>query len=309
MVNKELFKSLMKTGFSVNSGKKTWDISERRFLYMTPDLANGFLEIRKFPAYKKEVVDREIALIRAYSKTLSKEIGEGPINLIDIYCGDGKKAIEFVKSIKAKNIVYYPTNVSNYLTDIASKNMKDELGIQSKTIISDGYGHILKGEIEKIRNEKPAKNIILLLGSVLGSYEINDYLFELRSVMREGDILIIGNGVREGERLVNLEMYKHPIWNNWFIHLMKELGFKEDEVEYDARFNEVRVEGFYRINGDKKISVNGEKIEFKKGDEILAAILYKYYPEELEKFCKMYFNEVLLTLDSDKGYALVICKA
>lgn len=309
MVNKELFKSLMKTGFSVNSGKKTWDISERRFLYMTPDLANGFLEIRKFPAYKKEVVDREIALIRAYSKTLSEEIGEGPINLIDIYCGDGKKAIEFVKSIKAKNIVYYPTNVSNYLTDIASKNMKDELGIQSKTIISDGYGHILKGEIEKIRNEKPAKNIILLLGSVLGSYEINDYLFELRSVMREGDILIIGNGVREGERLVNLEMYKHPIWNNWFIHLMKELGFKEDEVEYDARFNEVRVEGFYRINGDKKISVNGEKIEFKKGDEILAAILYKYYPEELEKFCKMYFNEVLLTLDSDKGYALVICKA
>ena len=126
--------------------------------------------------------------------------------------------------------------------------------------------------------------------------------------MLPGDVLIIGNGIRKGERFVNIDNYKHPLFNEWLIHLMKELGFKENEVEYDARFTEKRIEGIYKTRVKKTIEVGKNKITLNNGDKIIVASLYKYYANELEEFCKMYFSDVELFKDKEEEYALVICK-
>jgi uncharacterized SAM-dependent methyltransferase len=89
---------------------------------------------------------------------------------------------------------------------------------------------------------------------------------------------------------------------------MKGFGFNEDEVEYDARFGNSRFEAFYKIKVDKEIKFKNKKFSFKKGDEILVAVLYKYYLEEFDKFCKMYFSKVDLFKDDNDEYALVFCR-
>ena len=98
------------------------------------------------------------------------------------------------------------------------------------------------------------------------------------------------------------------MFNEWTINIVKEIGFQENEVEFGARFANSRVEIFYKIKKDKELSYKNMKIEFKKDDEVIVGILYKYYEKELEEFCKMYFREVELVKDLENEYALVLCK-
>jgi len=307
-----LFKEFVRNGYAKSNGKRIWDIAKRKFLYMTPELAKGFLKIRGLGVYKKQIVDREIALINAHAPKLSKLVGKEPFNLLDIFCGDGKKACEFIKTLDDDSrIRYCPTNVNEYLVNLAMKNVKREKYgnvVEYESCICDCHGAELASLIGKLRNSKFKRNVILLLGSVLASYDINDYLFEVSGGMFEGDVLIIGNRLRKIDKPNNIDSYRHEIFDNWLIHLMRGIGFKDSEVEFDARFENSRVDGFYRVKADKKISHQGKVIEFKKGDEILVYKLYKYTLEEVEKFYKMYFSDVKIVMDEDKGYSLVICK-
>ena len=250
-------------------------------------------------------------LIRNNIPEFIEKIGtDKPFNLIDIGCGDGTKAKEFIKATRGKvKIRYCPISPTSYLTKKAVDNIKR--GKFNNIVEYKPYNitfDSLQDIVPMLRSNKFQKNVMLLHGSILASYEINDYLFNLGKEMFNGDYIIIGNGVREGERFVEIEKYRHEAFNNWFIHLMKILGFKESECEYDAVFRNGRMESFYRIKVDKKIEHKTKEIKFKKGDEILVFKLYKYYPKELEKFFNMYFCEVDIVKDKGNEYILALCK-
>lgn len=310
-IKDDLMKSLVKSGYAKLKNNKVWDIAERRFLYMTPELAKGFLALRKFDIYKRQIINRETALIHAHAKMLSKNIGKGPFNLVDIFCGDGKKAIEFVRALGDKvKIRYCPVNVNKYLTNLAVKNMK-KAGF--KNIISynpricDCNGREFRELEVSLKDKVFNRNVILLLGSVVASFEINDYLFEASKGMGKKDMLIIGNGVRKGDRLVNIKNYKHKGFDDWFFNLMNEIGFKRKDLIFDAKFNGVRVEMFYKLRRNVTIEHKNNKMDFKKGDEILTFFLYKYYAKELDEICDRYFKKNKIVLDKDEEHALAIC--
>jgi len=126
--------------------------------------------------------------------------------------------------------------------------------------------------------------------------------------LKEGDVLVMGNGVRVGERLVDIDKYRDKSFHSWFKYLMFGLGFKENEIEFDARFGNSRVEFVYQIKKDLSQKIDGKTVNFKIGDEFVVGTLYKYYAEEFEKFCKMYFKNPQIVTDKDNEYALVVCK-
>jgi len=311
-VNDLVFNEFVKNGYAKKNGNKSWDVAQRKFLYLTAEQSKSFLGLRKFEVYRKQIIDRELDLIKENSSKISEDIGDKPFNLVDIYCGDGTKACELIKALGDDvKIRYCPVNVNKYLVDLAAENIKKagfENVLEIHPIISDGDPITLRNLEKEIKTSEFDRNVVLLLGTVLASYEINDYLFEISRNMKKNDYLLIGNGIRVGERLVEIEKYKSKPLNDWFIHLVKELGLDESDVEYDAQFGNSRIEMFYRLKIDKTIEHSGKKIELKKGDEILTTVLYKYFEEEFDKFCKMYFSEVCLATDKDKGYALVLCK-
>jgi hypothetical protein len=182
----------------------------------------------------------------------------------------------------------------------------EDAGISIKPFVSDFKD--LDDIIGILRNKDYHNNLILLLGETISHYEINDFLFSLSSDMFSGDVLVIGNGYRVGKRFVDINKYKDPLFHQWFIHIIKGLGFLENEVQYDARFAHGRLEFFYKILVDKKINYQGKNISFRKGDEVVVAIQYKFYEKELKKFCKMYFREVDFLPDKKGQYCLLVCK-
>ncbi len=305
-----LFKELVKKGYSeLKDGRKVWDVANRSILYMTPELVDSFLKLREHPRYQKTIVEIETELLKKNAEKLINGHISGPFNLIDLGCEDGSKAKTFIKALNGKTKVRFcSVNVSKKLASLALRNVEKEnfSNVEGcKKIIAD-FSSL--DEIASLaRNGQYQKNVVLLLGSILASFDIHEYLFNLTQGMFKGDVLIIGNAIRTGERFTNLENYKDKLFKNWFDHLMRAMGFDDKEVSYDARFANGRLEGYYTINNGKKLSCGGKTFEFKKGDEIIAAILYKYYEKELEEFCKMYFREVELVKDEKSEYALVLC--
>ena len=246
----ELCKELVKQGPSIEDGKKVWNIARRLFLFSTPEQAQAFLKLRDHPRYQAIVVQKEIELFNEHKNIFQKEFGKDNFNLIDVGCTGGSKAKVFFEIMKNEsiNVKYVPVNVSHFLVDLSLQSIKKE----NFKIIKDYQPFMESCEFlddiaSLARSNDYQRNVIFLLGSILGSFDINDYLFNVSNAMFNGDYLIIGNGIRKGERLVNIENYKHPLFNEWFMYLMKSLGFAEDEIEYDVRFNHVRVEGFYRL--------------------------------------------------------------
>ncbi len=309
-VKEFLIDEIVKNGYSPEGTGKIWDLSKRDLLYLTKEQADAFLKLREHPRYKQIIIDKEISLMKENSKSIIEKLKSSPFNLIDVGCGDGIKAVEFLKILDGKaDSRYIALNLNDGLMDLALKGVKTS---KLKSVKEFKKRLARFDEIDEAISESRCKdyqrNVVLMLGSIIASFEINDYLFHLSQAMFKGDVLVLGNGIRKGERFVGLETYKHPVFSSWFIHLMRELGFKDSEVEYDARFANNRVEGFYKIKIDKEISHKGKKLSFKKGDEIVVAILYKFFEKELEEFCKMYFSEVKLLKDSEEEYALIFCK-
>jgi len=312
MINKEiLFKELIKNGHSKENGSKVWSIANRSFRYINLEMTKAFLKIREHPRYKATITNAEIKLLRDNISRFLDSVKESQFNLIDMNCIRGEKAVEIMKTLpKTMKLRYCPVSVNEDLIKMTLENLKKQ---KYENLID--YAPRITKDFESfdqvgaaLRNTTYQKNVYLLLSSLISSFEINDYLFRLSQPMFPGDLLVIGNGIRTGERFVHLEVYKNPMFNNWLIHLMRQLGFKDEEVSYDARFANNRLEAYYTINVDKTIESEGKKINFKKGDKIIVAFQYKLYEEELKNFCKMYFETVELVKDPEGEYALVLCK-
>ncbi len=306
-----LCEELMKKSYSeLKDGRRVWDVANRSLLYMTPELVNTFLKVREHPRYKKTIIEIETKLLKQNAGKFAKELENTPFNLIDMGCEDGSKAKIFIEALQGKgNVRFCSVNVSKALAEMASNNLK-KAGFKNVTEFKSHVADFksLYEVATMLRSGDYQKNAILLLGWILSSFEIHDYLFNLSQAMFKGDILMIGNGIRIGERFVNIETYRHSLFKGWFDHLIRELGFKEKEVTYDARFANGRVEGFYTLKVGKTLTYKGKKIELRKGDEIVVAFLYKYFEKELEEFCRMYFRSVELVKDEDSEYALIMCR-
>lgn len=305
-----LFKALIKRGYSLRGEKRVWDIAERTFLYLTPGLVEEYINLFNHKRYKEIVLNKEIELLQANIDEILGTIKGKSFNLVDIGCGDGTKAKVFIDGVDGNaDICFCPMNASEYLVNLALEKIKNENlpNIKDYKPVVKGFEE-LGSVLKTLTRTKCEHNIVLLLNSMLASYEINDYLYHLSEALLPGDYVVIGNGIRKGKRFEHLENYKSPLFHNWFIHLMRGLGFNDKEVEYDARFEHGRVETYYKIKADKIVEHEGKEIKFRKGDEIVVGILYKYFPEELEEFCDMYFNKVELIKDKEEEYALILCR-
>lgn len=307
MFAEQVLNELIKNGHSKEHGKRVWNIANHKLLYSTPQLAQGFLDLSRFPRYKANNIDREIALVRSHVPSFFGGSSDS-FNLVDLGCGDGSKAEVFIKSLPhAIRTRYYSIDVSLPLAHLAKMRLQ-----QFRSNRFSIGGSLLADfsspdrALRRLRKQNDDRTIYLLLGGTLASFEINDFLFSLSRAMRRGDIVVIGNGIRTGKRFVGVEKYKHPVFNEWFIRLMHALGFASEDVAYDARFSHGRLEFFYRIKRDKIFVCNGKRVKFQKGDEIIVAVNYKYFAHELETFAKMYFSDVRVFPDKDNEYALIL---
>ena len=309
-VNDLIFKELIKRGYSLEGNTRIWNIADSKLWYLTSDQSQAFLDLEDEPKYKKDITQKEIDLINAHTDDLIKEVGQGPVNIIDLGCGDGRKAALFIDKLKGKvNLRYCPIDISNYMVEKAITRIKEmDVGevVKFQWNISDFEN--LENIASLLKQGKYTKNVFLLFGNTLGNFEINELLYEIRSAMNEGDLLFIGNGLDNKRAEEILKSYNSGSFNKFSIGAVSQLGFKKDEVKFGVRFRNSRIESYYTIQVDKKLEFLNKTVNFSKGDQIIVIVSYKYAFDDFNSFLKMYFSKSEVSVSKDKSYALAICK-
>lgn len=310
-VNDLIFKELIKRGYSLEGNTRVWNIADSKLWYLTPEQAQGFLDLEQGKLYQKEIIQKEIDLINAHMGTILKEVGtKKPLNIIDLGCGDGKKAVLFIGHLKGKvKLRYCPVDISSYMVTKAVERIKRmHVGevIEFQWNISDFDN--LENIATLIRTQAYPKNFSLLLGNTLGNFEINELLYEVCSSMESGDYLLIGNGLDNRNHEDIVASYKESSVDTWLFKIIHQLGFERKDVRFDVRFRNGRVEHFYTILNDQEISFQEKRVHFNKGDQIIVAVSYKYSKDMFDDFMHLYFDKVQMFVTKDKSYALALCK-
>jgi len=312
-INDLIFKELIKRGYSLEGNTRIWNIADSKLWYLTPDQAQAYLDaVEKAPDYKESMIDKEINLLKKHMPEISEKLSkEDKIIMMDIGCGDGKKAIvpiEFLRE-KGKKVVYCPIDISGHMVEMAKRNISkldiDEL-VEFKWNISDFEN--LENVTPLLRRNKDGI-FMLFLGSTLGNFEIHEVLYEIRESMGPRDCLLIGVSLAsQKEKEDYAKAYKTEYADLFLGKVLEQLGFNRDEMEYGSRYKNHRVECFYTITKDKSISFQDKKIEFNKGDQVIVSVSYKYGKKELEEALNLYFDNCDIYIDEKESWALAACK-
>lgn len=309
-INDLIFKELIKRGYSLEGNTRIWNIADSKLWYLRPEQAQAFLDLEDSKEYKSDVIQKEMDLINNNIQELLGKIGDDNINIIDLGCGDGKKAILFIDHLKGKvKLRYCPVDISSYMVEKAIKKIKEaNIGevIEFQWNISD-FENVENISI-LLRQGDFTKNISLLLGNTLGNFEINELMYEIRNSMKGGDFLLIGNGLDNRNSEEILKSYNTDEVNEFLIHIPLQLGLSKEDVELGARFANSRVEIYYTLKNNKIIKFQKKEVNFEKGDQILVSVSYKYSREDFASFMNLYFDDVIIKFSEDGSYALALCK-
>jgi len=290
---------------------RVWNIADSKLWYLSPEQAQGFLDLEKSESYQEEIIAKEINLIKANINDILKKVGNKPINIIDLGCGDGKKAEIFIRYLKGKvKLRYCPIDISGYMVEKAMNRMKQlNIGevVELQWNISDFEN--LENVANLLRGSQYKDNVFLLLGNTLGNFEINELLYEIRSSMSKGDFLIIGNGLDNRQEKDIIASYNTKEVDDWLFMILSQVGFDRRDLEFNVRFRRSRVELYYTLLRDKKITFQDKSIYFSTGDQILVSVSYKYGRELFKNFMKLYFSDMKLFPSPDGAYALALCRA
>jgi len=310
MINDLIFKELIKRGYSLEGKTRVWNIADSKLWYLTKDQSQAFLDLEQEKDYQKNVIQKEIDLMELHISNILKEVGNKPVNIIDLGCGDGKKAALFIKYMGERaRIRYCPIDISNYMIERALENVRalnvgEVVEFQWNVSDFENLGNIAN----LLRRGKFKHNFILLLGNTLGNFEINELLYTVRSSMSDGDFLLIGNGLDNRKRDDILKTYSGGLLDELLSKTLEQIEIKKADIEYGARFRNSRVEMFYTIKRDFSVSFLDKKVDFAKGDQIIVASSYKYDEESFRSYMKLYFDDTKVYITKDKSYALALCR-
>jgi uncharacterized SAM-dependent methyltransferase len=305
-----IFKELIKRGYALEGKTRIWNIADSKLWYLTPEQSQAFLDLEQSKDYQHEIIQKEVDLINGNMDEILEKVGAGPLNIIDLGCGDGKKAVLFINHLRGKiRLRYCPIDISSYMVEKAidriSKLNAGEI-VKFQWNISDFEN--LENISSLLRQGEFKKNFILLLGNTLGNFEINELLYLIKTSMKEGDMVLIGNGLSTKNTGDILKSYNNKFLDNLLVKTLTQIGLNREDLEYSARFRNSRVEMYYTIKKDCSISFLGKKVNFNKGDQILVAVSYKYDKYDYMSFLKMYFDDVKVFTPKEGSYALALCK-
>jgi len=308
-INDLIFRELIKRGYSLEGNTRIWNIADSKLWYLTPEQAQAYLDLEDEEEYKKTVTQQELDLIDDNAKEILEKFGGEPINIIDIGCGDGGKASMLIEKLKGTKIRYCPIDISSYMVNKAIKKVSETNTvevIEFQWNISDFEN--INNISTLLRQGEYKKNVFLLLGNTLGNFEINELLYEIRSSMKGGDYLLIGNGLdhRRPEEILN--SYNTEYFNKFSIHPLLQLGLKEEDLKFGVRFKNSRIESFYTIKNPKEVSFLGRSLKFEAGDQVIVIVSYKYKKSDFISFMNLYFDESTVKVSKNGAYSLAICK-
>jgi uncharacterized SAM-dependent methyltransferase len=314
-INDLIFKELIKRGYSLEGNTRVWNIADSKLWYLTPEQAQGYLDLDSDESYKKDIGQPQGEdLIKENIVEILDKIGDGPINIVDLGCGDGKEAAAIVKEIKKikpnLKLRYCPIDISGYLVAKAIETFS-KLGVDE--IVEFQYNI---SDFENLENVTPLlrigdfkKNLILLLGNTIGNFEVNELLYEIRTSMEKGDLFLLDTAVNDNKQEQRAQSYSHnKKFNDFLLHVPLQLGLLKEDLEWGTRWRSPRIEFYFTIKNNREIKFQNKTLQFNKGDQIIIAIAYKHDKHDLKTYLNMHFDDVIVKVSKDNSKAIALCK-
>jgi uncharacterized SAM-dependent methyltransferase len=144
------------------------------------------LDLENDEAYKTSIIDKEVGLIRKHLPEFKSKLTQQNYNLIDLGCGDGKKASILHDDFSSfLSLRYCPIDISSYMVNKATQPIINSL--QSGKILNSQWNisdfENLVNVIPLFRGDGFDNHFMMLLGNTMSNFEPGDILHGVRNSM------------------------------------------------------------------------------------------------------------------------------
>lgn len=307
-----IFRELLKRGYSVEGAARVWNIADSKLEYITLQQAKTYLAITTAEDYLLPMPSTEAVLVRTHLSSIIPHLPSDSLTIIDLGCGNGAKAAFIIsKLLDRTRVRYFPVDISGYMVETAIKNVTH---LKNAEVVDVGWNI---SDFENLQNisrlfDKSLfkHNLFLLLGNTLSNFDIHELLYEIKESMHPGDFILLGNSLYPP---VSAEEIIKPYQSNanykrFFSFMPLQLGLVPEDISFDVRFRNSRIEFFFTLRHDVTVSFNTKTVTFFKGDQIIAGIFYRYPQKEFLQYLSMYFKKTTPYISDDGRYILALCQ-
>lgn len=239
-------------------------------------------------------------------------LGSKNYNLLDIGCGDGKKAAHFIDMLKGKTEGYFPLDLSRRMLEISMRNI--DLAYPN-LLREDFQDDFEQGNIANVtyylnrRYKRP--NLMLFLGQTIGNIsDAHRVLINISESMTDDDILIVGLSLYNPKN-IPVDPYNVPSAIEVMWTVPERIGIKRTDAKIYWTFNKERKQLECQLEFLRNWSqiFNSNLLKFPKNQKIRLAISRRFTKEVIfELFANSGFKIESLLADKNKDNVLVVAR-
>lgn len=275
-------------------------------------LSEGADRYTSFQHPKEYGGESEFEIISDNQARILNLINNKSFNLVDLGCGDGKKAAFFISQLGKAVRGYFALDLSRRMIEICSENMDLTYPDLEKESFQDDFeqGNVSKATYY-LHRRYGRSNLIIFLGNTIGNIsDAHRVLVNIAESMTENDLLVVGMAFYNPQN-IPLASYNKPEAIEIFWTVPEKLGIRKSDAKIYATYNKSRrqIECQLEFLKDWSQTFSGNLLHFPKGQRIRLAISRRFTRDDIfELFANSGFKTETLLIDKEKNNALVLCR-
>ena len=231
-------------------------------------------------------------------------------NLLDVGCGDGKKAAFFISHITRKASAYSALDISARMLDIAEQTIEiSHPNLAFEKFIDDfEFGNIAHTTYYLHRRYQH-NNLITFLGNTIGNtLDPHRVLINLRDSMGDEDLLLVGLAFHNPKNIPLVEYNQRSVIE-WLWTIPEKIGIKRSDGNIEGIYNKTKRQFEHQLHFGKNWErmYGGSLIRFTKDQKVRLAVSRRFTKDDIfQLFARAGFKIEIFVHDKDN--ALVLCR-
>jgi excisionase family DNA binding protein len=250
-------------------------------------------------------------LVDNQSKVLNI-LGNKRFSLLDLGCGDGKKAAFFINHLDHTVEGYFPLDLSLRMIDICNNNMElAHPNLPSENFQEDFEQGNVANATYYLQRRYQRDNLLLFIGNTIGNIsDAHRVLINIGESMTDRDILIVGLA-HYNQRNLPVDAYNVPGAIEVMWTVPEKIGIRRTDARIYWTYNRAKKQLECQLefikNWSKVFGTNF--LRFPRDQKIRLAISRRFTRDDIfELFASAEFKIELLLTDRGRDNALIICR-
>ncbi|MEE9312760.1 MAG: L-histidine N(alpha)-methyltransferase, partial [Planctomycetota bacterium] len=143
----------------------------------------------------------EAAILEAHADAILNATGEGPLAIVDLGAGDGRKTNILLDAVAGRDTRFVPIDISeSAMVELCDNTAKRFPKLQVNGLVSDYFDGI-----QWLSGQSKRRKLVLFLGSNIGNFSVvqaRNFLRQLWDSLDDGDIVLMGFDMKKDIELL-----------------------------------------------------------------------------------------------------------